>query len=397
MLIGESGHRNNRIAFVYQPYHPHTGRLETMPFALETVQALVSAGWNIDLFLWEVPSPNYQVLLPERVKIHYQEAHESLLGRRWQRIGRKLLSKFATSDYDCIFGVSQKGIVSAAALNDRTRPVPLVYLNEEYPSGWPKGRWAFLEKAAMQQVSAIVVPDSARIATAARELGVEGQKPFSVLPNAPTALAIENIDWHARLGLPPGSVPILHAGSVSDWAQIPEILSTVAYWPKETVLVVQSRVEKDLSQYDHLSLPGRVFWNRKPLSAGELNSLVAYSAITLALYRNTGPNLFEVGFSSGKLMRSLVCGTPVIASDFPSLAFVDREALGKQVNHPSEIPEAVVAILADLTDYRSRCLKFASNEGSFRRHWKEFCRQFAEWTGVRLAAALPSSRAAEAE
>ena len=42
-------------------------------------------------------------------------------------------------------------------------------------------------------------------------------------------------------------------------------------------------------------------------------------------------------------MRSLACGSPVIASDSPSLAFIANYRVGVLINHPAEIPGAVAA------------------------------------------------------
>src|SRR5262245_8379781 len=89
------------------------------------------------------------------------------------------------------------------------------------------------------------------------------------------------------------------------------------------------------------AIPGRVFSTSGPLSHKSLNSLVAHCSGSLALYRNTGPNDLLIGTSSGKLMRSVMCGTPVIASSFDSLRFVSQEGIGVQVCHPSEIPAAI--------------------------------------------------------
>ena len=45
-----------RIAFVYWPGPPpNSARLETMPFAINLIERLTAAGWEVDVFLWERP------------------------------------------------------------------------------------------------------------------------------------------------------------------------------------------------------------------------------------------------------------------------------------------------------------------------------------------------------
>jgi|SRR6516162_2254419 hypothetical protein len=113
---------------------------------------------------------------------------------------------------------------------------------------------------------------------------------------------------------------------------------------------------------------GQIFSTSGPLSHKSLNSLGAHCSGSFALYRNTGPNDLLIGTSSGKLMRSVMCGTPVIASSFDSLRFVSQEGIGVQVCHPSEIPATIQ--------------KLAGNERGIPREMSFFCyaRSYARTT-----------------
>ena len=75
-----------------------------------------------------------------------------------------------------------------------------------------------------------------------------------------------------------------------------------------------------------------------------------------------GQNFLLTGTSSGKLMRSVMCGSPVIASSFESLRFVSQEGIGVQVSHPSEISAAIQELTRNERAYRQRCLSFATRE-----------------------------------
>jgi glycosyltransferase involved in cell wall biosynthesis len=177
---------------------------------------------------------------------------------------------------------------------------------------------------------------------------------------------LEKRDWHQLLGIPSDKRIFLNAGTLRDAFQIPEILSSTVYWPSDAVLLLHSRTPEDDRGYcqelSHLHVPGRVFSTSASLSDKLLNSLVAHCNGTFALYRNIGPNFLFTGTSSGKLMRSVMCGTPVIASSFDSLRFVSQEGIGVQVCHPSEIPAAIQKLAGNERAYREKCLSFAARE-----------------------------------
>jgi glycosyltransferase involved in cell wall biosynthesis len=246
---------------------------------------------------------------------------------------------------------------------------PLVILNDEFPSYFGFSWWAPLERWAAKQASVIIVPSADRVEHLTEELGLSNQgKRFVEFRNTPkVSHPLERRDWHALLGIPSGQRIFLNAGTLHDWAQIPEILSSTVYWPSDSVLLLHSRAPEQDGRYrqqlSHLHVPGRVFWTSTALSDKLLNSLVAHCNGSFALYRNTSPNDLLVGTSSGKLMRSVMCGSPVIASSLESLRFVSQEGIGVQVSHPSEIPAAIQELTRNERAYRQRCLSFATREG----------------------------------
>jgi hypothetical protein len=121
-----------------------------------------------------------------------------------------------------------------------------------------------------------------------------------------------------------------------------------------------------------------------------LNSLVSYCTGSFALYRNTGPNFEQIGTSSGKLMRSIVCGTPVISSNFDSLNFVSKEGVGLQITHPSEIPGGVENLIRNRERYRTQCARFASSEKLLREEaWNRILQYIEGSPKARVSA--PSS------
>jgi glycosyltransferase involved in cell wall biosynthesis len=359
-----------RIAFVYAPASPpDEARLETMPVAINTITRLAAAGWNVDVFLWERRFADYQEIFPTTVRFRHQVTPKRIYRpANLRRHPIRLTARFMScTKYDCAFGLGQLGSYLGAVVSLVSR-CPLVLLNDEFPSHFGRNRWARLERWAAERANVILVPSADRIPRLADELGLSDQrKKFVEFRNTPKmSHPLEKRDWHALLGIPRGQRIFLHAGQLGDWAQVPEILSSTTYWPSDAVLLLHSltreKAEWYRQQLSHLHVPGRVFWTSAPLSDKLLNSLVAHCNASFALYRNTGPNISLIGTSSGKLMRSVMCGSPVIASSFDSMRFVSQEGIGVQVRHPSEIPTAIQELIRNEQAYRKRCLSFATQE-----------------------------------
>lgn len=381
-----------KIAFIHYPHGANSARLETMPFALNSVIALARAGWQVDLFLWENPSQNYDEIFQGNVTIKYfTEPVRTPLNLLLRPIQLQLQFQWYTH-YLCVFGLGQIGAYIASALAKHNH-CPFIYFNDEFPDNTTNNldnrRWTQLEKKVVKTATMLVVPDGQRFQPLCHELEINTSIPYAELPNValvnkPSAAT----DWYDYLKIPRDSIPFLNAGSLSDWSQIPELLSSVPYWNRKAVLILHSRskdkVEIYRKQLSHLDIPGKAFWSYQPLSEPELNSLVAFCTGNFALYRNLGPNIEYVGFSSGKLMRSLACGSPVIASDLPSLSFVSEHKLGVLVNHPSEISDAIEEVIENRAAYSANCLRFSEEKVSFNHSWQIFCQKFKSLTDIEL-------------
>ncbi len=387
---------SRRVAFVHFPHSAENARLETMPFALQTVRALRQAGWQVDVFVWQ------------RDISALQEVGEGMMLRqaaavRWllpKFLRMKLLALFCglqgmvhalSRRYRCVIGLGQFGGIVGRVMAMLSR-CPLMYLNEELPSAWPQTVLTRLERMALRSAGLLVSPDTTRNPQLLRELQLPPDTPTGVLYNLPQ-LEREPpaIDWHQRLGIPHDKQIVLHAGSVADWSQVPEVLATVPSWPEDVVLLLHSRSSDENKRYRrsmaHLDTPGRVYWSDKPLPEDELHSLIAASLACLGLYRVTSVNIELIGYSSGKIMRSLVCGTPVIASAIPSLDFVTEKGVGVQVRHPMEIAQQLPLLMDGREAYGQRCLAFTRDEVSFDQAWRDVCARFAAITALDLGQA----------
>ena len=368
-----SNHR--RVAFIFFPHLPETTPLDTMPFAAHIIRQLASARYQIDVFhLNEANSSFGKDLFSETLRYK----HVKLYTRGNKATFIELTLRFARyTRYKYVFSVGLIGSYIGGLVSAVSR-CPFVLLNDELPSMYEPPNmyghsgWLPFERWAASRADAIIVPSDDRQSALRKELRLKTDTPFFAIRNTPEIeLPLEHINWHARLGIPSGKKIFIHAGTLADWAQVPEILASVNYWPPDAVaLLHHSRGRDELTRYrrqlSHLDNPERVFWSYDLLSENIVNSLVSYCTGSFALYRNFGPNFEQIGKSSGKLMRSIVCGTPVIVSQFESLNFVSEEGLGRQVMHPSEIPAAVEHLMRNTESYRKRCGLFASSERNLR-------------------------------
>lgn len=377
--------KDNTIAFVHGPYFPNNARIDTMPFVLNSLRQLADEGWIVDVFLWESPGDNYSKLFPDNVSFHYQtspvrEPADAEIFRQG-------------SGYRCVCGVGQMGSYVAAVTAQRN-DCPLVLFNNEFPSQWGTTPMLQAEVAASQQADLLVVPDTCRADPLLQELRLPPDTPCLAIPNGPPSeLSNTDFNWHNALGVSEDKTLCLNAGSISDFAQVAELMTTVPLWPTEAVLVLNERNHQRLSAtrktFEHLHCENRIIWNSTPLSEESLHSLVFASSLNFALYRNTGPNIEYAGFSSGKLMRSIAAGVPVIASDLLSFRFIKEHRLGRLIRHPLEIPDAIEDVLEKREEYSLNCKTFYRTHCLFKPHWELFCDHLLKYSGIDLRSPLP--------
>jgi hypothetical protein len=366
--------KRTKIAFMFFPHHPDAVRLDTVPFVAHVLGKLAAPGWHIDVFLLRQPDQSSE---SPRVgkNIHYK--YISLLSSRAKINFVELTVRFTRfGTYACVFSVGQIGSYIGAIISGTSR-CPHVLLNDEFPSCWGPSIWNALERWGARRADLIIVPSEDRETPLKEELQLDSTTPILTIRNSPEpTFPPVQVDWHKRLNIPYGKKIFLHAGTLADWAQVPELLASVTYWRVDAVILLNSRTRGESARYrrqlSHLDNHERVFWISEPLSETMLHSLISYCTGSFGLYRNSGPNVEFVGTSAGKIMRSIVCGTPVIASSFRSLDFITREGLGVQVFHPSEIPTAIDDLIKNQESYRSQCLRFAVSEKPLReKAWRK--------------------------
>ncbi len=354
--------RKQKIAFIFHPL-VQSVRLDTMPFVLNVLRRLEKDRREVDLFLWETPDKERRATAAETTHVKYFRLLSGLRGASLYNPAQ-LYAEFAwRGNYAAVFAVGQIGAF-VGGIVAKASSCPLIIVNDEFPSFWGELVWSKLERRAARRAAAFIMPSEGRFGRLSEELRIHASARCFVFPNIARIDAIpEQLNWAEALNIPAGKKVILQAGTPNDACQAPEILCSLPFWPDDAVLLMHSvspAGAKYRQQLSHLELPGRAFWTDKPLPEAAFNALTAFCDASFALYRNTGINTHLMGTSSGKLLRAVACGRPVIASNFPSLSFVEEDGVGVQIKHPSEIPAAIRRLIDDAEAYRARCIAFAA-------------------------------------
>jgi len=152
-----------------------------------------------------------------------------------------------------------------------------------------------------------------------------------------------------------------------------EIILAGRSLPEPWVTVLHGPVD----QNRHVGLPDsdgsdKVVLSTELVKWDSMGHIVSSSDIGLVLYTDSNLNEYNTGMSSEKMARHMQCGTPVIASDFPSFQrIIDRYGCGLCVSNPTQIRDAVKKIESDYEAFRNNAFRCYEENYEFTRHFNE--------------------------
>jgi glycosyltransferase involved in cell wall biosynthesis len=188
------------------------------------------------------------------------------------------------------------------------------------------------------------------------------------VPNAPRGKARrEKSDYlYKRLNIPLDRKVILCAGAIARWSMSAEIVAAAADWPDEYILVMQSRIRKDVWRDEYiekvieLADPKKVVISFEVVPPSDYRRFVDSADVGLAFY---SPNISQgkteiteniriLGLSSGKIAGYLHSGLPVIVNDavIGPNELVQSSKSGFCVKQPLDIKE-VLTLIFDRYDW----------------------------------------------
>ncbi len=345
-----------KIAFVYGRPYFNSAKLLYMPFGINVVKLLAEQGNTIDLYLTQNFTEEYKKILPSNVTPIFLDKKKVWSHGSGRGLFYLLNSYFwnltRTKKYDAVWGIGQAGTVLGGKLANRNK-VPFYYLSDEFPDISYLKIWKENEKKYAATAKFFVVPDESRLPVTLQQIPDLKNTPGFTLPNMPLKIDLNNvssINWHNKLGLSPNKKIVMYAGGITSENQIDYLLTLFPATRNEFVLVLVGKMGNYKKIKDLHS--ERIIWIEEELPDNDLHSLISQSLCSMCYYADF-LDLKYVGKSSGKLMRSLLFGTPVISTKFDSLSFVEENKFGVLIGKPYELIEAIHTIDRDIQKYKA--------------------------------------------
>jgi glycosyltransferase involved in cell wall biosynthesis len=363
--------KKKRIAFVFGRPNLNEAKLQFMPFAFGPLRKLaLNTNNEIDVYLTQNYTSFYKDYFPENVNFIFLD--NSLIWRNGS--GKKLyylLNPFFYlitfwKKYDEVWGCGQAGIILGGKLSQKLG-VKFICLNDEFPSISVSPIWKQNDIKYTGLADELIIPDEVRIPVLKEQVQFSAKTRFWVLPNIPLEKDVEhipNISWQERLNIT--NKYMVYAGGISEENNIELMLAAFHYAKTNIYLIVIGKAGKYKNRYlNH----HRIIWIEERLNDDELHSLIQQAVCSICYY-NDFSDLEYVGKSSGKIMRSLLVGTPVITTNFNSLKFIEDEGMGLLVTTPVELTSAIENIEAKLTIFKDNIQKVI-HQYTFEQYWNK--------------------------
>ena len=340
--------------------------VENQAFARETIAALASEGFTIDLVAratdsWtEIPGVRYL-------------SRGSLRGLSTQALlARLALDGFRTRDCAFVLATPPMSVVAGYALA-RTCGAPLIVLHDEL---WTSHntRVAGAMYRAHERAALTIITDARRVPVLVEDWPALASQEFVELPNCPAGVvdARPRDEVRAELGIPADAFTLLNAGSLTPAMGLHELLGALPRFPADAFLVCQSGVVRgglDPALLELVEARYPVRFRLAPLPYDRVDDLVAACDVGIALYPSDLLALRLCGKGSGKLSRYLRAGKPVIVDRNANLDFVADYGAAEVVKDASGIPDAIRRIAGDYDRYAAAATKCYEAELSFETHW----------------------------
>ena len=380
---------HNRRVAIFFPY----GHLETVPCIRNTAVLLARNGYEVDIFTIKdehYPQPSFSeaqirvfTLPPKQERGLFSRSPNFVYFTPW------VMQQCRGRRYKCIIGVDPKGLVAAAFVSKLLRAPFVYYSIELYLPGEFCNRSEQLLKAperwCNRRAFFTIIQDDERARLLAAVNGISISQIITV-PNSPLGLAARQRSNYLRekFQISKERKIILHAGELAtSWSMDLELIEATRTCPEDWVLIFHTRSVKDTDAYSHLFSAAtdnsRIFFSLQPVPYAQLDALVGSADIGIALYKNVGQNVFQMGLSSGKLAQYLKCGLPVVVSDFPSLRrIVEGYHCGICVSNPQEVGQAVSKILARYDTYSAKSVAGYNELFAPEKHFDKVLERLAQ-------------------
>lgn len=281
------------------------------------------------------------------------------------------------STYDLIIYANYSSIFVSSFIKKKL-PVTSIYYNlellDDSMTVYNGNDWKYIretERAHFRYINWFFATSPKRAECLCAQANIPAEK-FRILPVLPLIgeKPTPSKYFYDKFNLPESVNIILYVGCIGERMLQKEIINTVKYWPKNTVLIFHS-YQKNIFDYGYgLNLREAakempVFFSAESLGYKEISSAIASAKIGLAFYDEMDTNTTEIFYSSNKIIEYLRCGVPVITSyntDYNS--FFNKSECGFSIQ-PESIPTAIDAVLDDHKTFKNHAFAALKEEYSF--------------------------------
>lgn len=358
--------------------------LSVAPSLVSAIRFLTENGYFVDII--HLYDETFGVFKPESDKatsIPVKSGKIKILSLlRFFTISVKRVIKYR---YNFFIGVDQEGVMVSGILS-KIKKVPNIYYSLEILTKEDilkeKGIRKFLllirrllENYFSKNAQLTIVQDKYRAEALIEDKSIDNKRIFIVPNSYYSNFGESRISSDFNLQIPADKKIIIYAGSIIPEMAIEELVTSVDFWPRDTILLLHTpyrttyleEIEKIIKKNN---LKERVIISLKRLSFEELFSLLKKADIGISLYRPTKKS-FALA-TSGKLGFYLREGLPIISSRIPSVTdLISKYKCGICVDASKEIGEAIRTILNNYSEFSQNTKKCYENELEFSKHFKK--------------------------
>jgi glycosyltransferase involved in cell wall biosynthesis len=278
----------------------------------------------------------------------------------------KSVSTSICHSYDYIMGGDAFGNIIAAKLAQVYRNKH-IFFALEFPQivtekvsnlGWISK----LENASLQSADYVVTHDDFHKRFLEEHFDIDSSKILKLANASYTPIFATKSDWlREKFNLMDNEVLILHSGGLAQWFKTIELVRASRSFDDNYRLIFHVGGDLSNKRYleDALQVGDRILFSQSLLSNEELDQMIRSADIGVALYseEHLGYRAELMGLAAGKIGNYLKCGVPIIASNMPSLKYIEDYHCGILVNDESEINAAVNQIMKDRATYSSNAYR----------------------------------------
>ena len=330
---------------------------DTYPGVYNSCNIMAEKGWVVDVVC--LRSTEFQgTAFDDRIGIHRIDNRNGRPGgaARFARLAWSARKVCRSRRWDMAIGHDMHGLV-AARLNGALPASRIAFWSQDMaePSLLGLGQRTImsLKRQFIRSCPLVIAPSRTRADALGRFFPLRTE-PHIVYNSPRKDIAARDEQWRRRLGIPQTTPIVVYCGGFGQDRRVPELVESVAFWPKESALVMAGygragTAERMVALAARTGVADRVhFVGQLPNIFG----LVREAQVGVSFFpADTGDRNREFrGIASNKIFEYLALGKPAIVSANPeTMEFMTRfECGGCVTDHtPRGIAGAVAALLAD--------------------------------------------------